>query len=239
MRFLPLFLALCVLFPSVGAEASFLDKLFGLTPKGEGTAPPPEKTLDAPFGKDEAPAPQTQRQKDLMAVYGKSERANEASLALDQPHRSPEQIGAWVAGAVATSLTITPQTWEKDSLRIADLFVPFGLREYKDYLNRTHLVESLTDRGMKLQAIADGSPFLAREAPLDGTYRWVFRVPLLLTFYGQEMKKIEKGQKLSAQSQKVVVDVQVGRLPLSAKEKALDSESVGVAIERWKISGGE
>lgn len=239
MRFLPLLLALCVIVPSLAAEASFLDKLFGLTPKEEGTAPPPEKTLDAPFGKDAPPTPQSQRQKDLMAVYGKSGRESEDTLALDQPHRSPEQIGAWVAGAVETSLTITPQDWDKDSPRIAALFVPFGLQEYKDYLTRTHLLESLASRRMKLQAVADGAPFLAREAPLDGTYRWVFRVPLLLTFYAEGMKKIEKGQKLNVQSQKVVVEVQVGRLPLPAKEKALDPESMGVAIERWKIGSGE
>jgi hypothetical protein len=54
------------------------------------------------------------------------------------------------------------------------------------------LLNSLESSKMRLQAITDGTPTLLKEAPLDGTYHWVYRIPLLLTYYDQSIKKDRK-----------------------------------------------
>jgi hypothetical protein len=215
------------------AEVSFWQKLFGAPSEEGGGGPPPEKTLQAPFGNGKTAAPETDSQKNMMTIYEHNGDDQNSTESLDKAHRSPEQVGEWVAGAVTDALSINPPTWAEDSKKIESSFLPYGFQEYQSYLTRMGLLNSLQSSKMRLQAITDGTPTLLKEAPLDGTYHWVYRIPLLLTYYDQSIKKIEKGQRLSAQSQKVLVEVQVGRVPMDMKN--LESEVMGVVIERWSV----
>lgn len=238
MKFLGFFLVILGLFwlGGVGfaqADTSFWQKLFG-APSEEGAGgPPPEKTLQAPFGNGKSSPPKTESQKDLMTIYEHNGRDQNSTEALDKAHRSPEQVGEWVAGVVTDAFSVNPLTWAEDSKKIEKVFLPYGFQEYQSYLTRMGLLASLEGNKMRLQAITDGTPTLLKEASLDGVYHWVYRVPLLLTYYDQKMKKIEKGERLTAQSQKVIVEVQVGRVPMDMKN--LESEVMGVAIERWSV----
>lgn len=237
MRILGFFLVVLGLFWLGGgevtsAEASFWQKLFGASSQ-DGKGPPPEKTLQAPFGNERAVAPQTQSEKDLMTIYEHNGNDQNSTQSLGKAHRSPEQVGEWIAGTVAAALSINPETWKGDLQKLEPLFLPYGFQEYQKYLARTDLLASLTSSKMRLQAITDGTPTLLKEAPLDGVYHWVYRVPLLLTYYKQDMKRIEKGERLVSQSQKVVVEVQIGRIPLDVRD--VKKEALGVAIERWSV----
>ena len=81
---------------------------------------------------------------------------------------------------------------------------------------------------MMVQAMSTNPGVLGREGALAGTYHWVIRVPILITYYDKNVKTLTKSN--TTQSQKLSVEVQIGRI---VPEKDGDN---GIRIEHWRVS---
>lgn len=198
--------------------------LFG--PPDEG--PKPEDTLQAPFG--DKPAAKKEKS-ELMEMYDEGRPKNNA-VSLDQPHRNAEQVGDWVTGVVTQALTIDPNTFEKVSVDVAKNFTPYAQQEYKNFLSNRRILELLKNNNMKLTAFAETKPVLLQEGALEGSYRWLMRVPVMLTYYDRVTTTLKNNKKPIAQTQRVVVTMQIGRV----QKRAVDGTD-DILIERWTVSG--
>jgi hypothetical protein len=235
-RFLLLPLAGALLFlPLASGQANaetFLNRMFpsifgAPAPK----VPGPEETLQAPFSTDGNAAgtgAAATEASPLMKMYDDTSKKNSNTMDLAVAHRSEEQLAEWLTGVTTLALNISPQTWNEDIKKFAAGFSPYGLQEYKAYLDKTAMLTTLQTNNLRLQAITDGKPVLLKEASIDGVYHWLFNVPLLLTYYDQDTHKIEKGQKVRQQTQRVTAQIQVGRI-------ASKPDEIGVVVERWII----
>lgn len=201
-----------------------LPSVFG--PPDEG--PKPEDTLQAPFGKDR-PAPvqnPSQTQAGLMNMYEDQPGSKKLDI-LSEAHRSSSQVGDWLSGIVTQALSINPSEYKPETF--SGYFTPYALQEYNTYLSSNQVMEGLKANHLKLSAFAEGKATMIQEGQLEGYYRWVFRVPVMLTYYDQSAKTL-KGAAPS-QTQRVSVNVQISRVPL---KQAAD----GMVIERWSVSSG-
>jgi hypothetical protein len=222
--------ALVLSYSEAAYADSFLNRMFpSIFGAPEPKKPGPEETLQAPFSTDGSAAGVTAgSSSSLMQMYDSNGKKGGNTLDLTTAHRSEEQLAEWVVGIVTSALTITPQSWAQDSQKFASGFSPYGLQEYKAHLDKTVMLKTLETNRLRLQAITDGAPVLLKEAAIDGTYHWLFKVPLILTYYDQGTRSIEKGQNVRSQTQRVTVQVQIGRI-------AAKPDEIGVAVERWIV----
>lgn len=203
--------------------------LFG--PPDEG--PKPEETLQAPFGNDR-PKDVKDMSKDqakIMDMYANDKSVN-SNDDLTQPHRSPEQIGEWISGIVTLALSIDPKTHAVNAGKFKPLFSPYAWNEYLTFVSSSQLIETLQKNDMTLTAFSEKKPSMLQEGSLDGAYRWLYQVPVMLTYYKRDTKSLKGGAKAADQTQRITINIQLGRV-------SLKTLSEGMIIERWTVSKGQ
>ena len=84
---------------------------------------------------------------------------------------------------------------------------------------------------MKLNTFSEDRPVLIQEGLLDTAYRWVFRVPVVLTYIDRNAKTMKGKTPPKQQTQRVTINIQITRV--STKENF-----EGLKIERWSVSRG-
>lgn len=192
--------------------------------------PKPEDTLQAPFGKDRPPQSGSQVQAGLMEMYNPN-KSIEDTTALDTPHRNDQQIGEWVTDVVTRSLTIDPRTYGVSQTEFGPLMTPFATKEYQSFLEKNGILEMLKSNNMKLVAVAESRPELIQAGALDGSYRWLYKIPLMLTYYEQSTTSLKGIKKAAPQIRRITLSVQVGRVP----KNLLADEMM---VERWIVTSG-
>lgn len=160
----------------------------------------------------------------LMNLY--SDGTENSTAALDQPHRSTEQLSQWVTDQALAVMTIDPKTWPTYSKSLAPRFVPYGFQEYTTSL--ASILQRLKSETLRVNAIGDGPTVLVNQGALNGTYHWLYQVPLILTYYDEDISTL-KAQKESYQNQKVTAQIQLGRTAPNA------TDDMGLLIERWTL----
>jgi hypothetical protein len=170
-----------------------------------------------------------QSSSELMGLYDAQDQITTMEIPLDKPHRSTVQVGEWIAEHVTSAMTINPTDFAKQKKQKMVDFEPYAVTEYEGYLSSTSMLQTLQTNTLKMNAILNGEVKLVSEGALNGTYRWLYDVPLLLTFYPSSLAAFNK--EVAANNfpnQKVTFRVQAGRM---AKNKDVSSE--GLLLERW------
>lgn len=188
--------------------------------------PPASQPLptQAPFQTDAA-APKTSESA-LMGLYD-TERSEDV-VPLDKPHRTSEQVASWVEDNITTAMNIDLSKWDTQLKKIRLQFDAYGFQEYQNYLKSSGILDSLQNNKFRLNAIADGPAVLLSEGALSGTYHWLYQMPMMLTYYDQDITGLRKGQA-KPQNRKIMIRVQIGRAASGGND---DNH---VFIEHWTV----
>jgi hypothetical protein len=201
------------------------ESLFGSeedkTPKG----PPPEETLQAPFPTN---SPTTSKKSQLMDIYGSETESADTLSDLGLPHRNEKQIIEWATEIVSQAMTVNPKTYEEDFKKIAPFFTAFSLKEYNDYMAKTNMINVLVSNSYRLQAMSDEEGSVVKDGKITGTYHWLVQVPIMVSYYKDNIQDVDKTATVT--NQHLLVQVQVGRV------KQKNGSDIGMAIERWSVS---
>lgn len=167
-----------------------------------------------------------------MSLYEAQVAATSMDIPLDKPHRNAEQIAGWTEARVTNAMSIDPTNFSTKKKDMMADFEAYAITEYETYLNSAGLLNTLSTSKLKLNVIAAGSPKLVSEGALNGTYRWLFDVPLMLSYYPADLKSLKSTASSTKSNlppnQKVTLRVQVGRL-----SKPDEKRPEGIVIERW------
>ncbi len=185
--------------------------------------PDPVNPTVAPFTTDGS-APKSNSK--LMGFYDQ-ERAEDV-VPIDKPHRTTEQMADWSVDHVTTAMNIDPLTWDAHLKTLTPYFDAYGLQEYQSYLQSSGILNLLQTNRLKINSILDGAPTLLSQGALSGTYRWLYQVPLMITYYEEETKTL-KTRGVKSQNQKLVLRVQIGRV-------AKGSDDNNIVIEHWTLA---
>ncbi len=154
---------------------------------------------------------------ELQKLY--SPYAADSQSALDQPHRSAEEIGRWVSEMVGMALEFKPGSAGKHLLETRPYFSDQGYAAFAAFLNNLSLGDALQKQTLTMDAIANTEPTPIGQGANAGRYAWAFEMPVVLSI------ATKPGQQPATRS--VVLRIQVGRSPKGA-------DPHGTLIENWQ-----
>ncbi len=179
--------------------------------------PKPSETLRAPFANEDAVI------EDLDAKGNPQKQ-----IPLHLRHRPNKIITQWVKNTVPLLLTYKADKYEQEYAKKVVNFNKVGLDEYVNFLHRKNIIKSLKTGKYNVTGIVQGYPVIINEGAVDGRYRWVYKMDLLITYFDRGLKKYDKVKDGDTLTQEYSLTIQVGR------HKGVDNEH-SVLIETWSV----
>lgn len=194
------------------ANAGFFDFLFPEYNKG----PDPSATLVAPFANKDAVVGE-------LNARGKSQ-----STPLEQRHRPNGIITKWVQDTVPMMLSYNAATYENEYAEKATAFNKAGATEYVAFLQAKNIVKTLKTGGYNVSGIVKGYPIVVNEGPVDGRYRWLYQIDVMVTYLDSGLTKYSNEKEGDTITQEYSITMQVGRSREANNEH-------GLLIETWSV----
>lgn len=191
----------------------FFSKISGKT--GE---PDPTGTLIAPFEPDTKPFtnPAERVLNPLPVNAGSLERA----------HRSSSDLAAWLQQAIPETLSFNTDTYQSHLNTLGRGFSAAALAEYNTWVTATGILESLTNNSMQLNGFVTDTPFLLNEGVVAGRYRWLFEIPVMVSFVPRDTRDYRG--KNNVDTRRLIITLQLGRVVMSSLPD-------NVMIETWSV----
>ena len=207
------------------AQAGWFDFLFPF--KKKETGPDPSQTLQAPFA-DLRPYEEGKNVKGAM----------ENRTPLDQPHRNTKAVEDWVTAQVSDLLKYDAASYQDQYKNKAVIFKPLAQKQYVAFLQQNNIIKVLQTGQYNVLAFVMHDPNPLSNGAVDGVYRWLFDVDVMLSFAPVNMPTDQTGinfQTDGVVSKQVKLKVQVVR--------DLDAPNDdGMMIEKWEgsvVSSGD
>ena len=135
----------------------------------------------------------------------------EITLPLDQPNRSYLDMENWISVVISEALTFDAETYgEKLSSMREQYFQPDAYAEYKLSLENAGVPGVLRNRDMRTSIFLEERPALVNEGVINGKYRWLYEVPVTISYLPRLQKSYRAGQ--APQNVRVRIRLQAGRL---------------------------
>lgn len=212
MRFVIIGLLILLVLPAGQAFAakSFWD-VFGSMFEEKPVEPDPSKTLQAPFAYDP------------NRKISAEEALPENSVPLDVSHRPAEEIGKWLMTAVSDAMSFEVTEDGSPPALKREYFTPAGLAKFQEFLTKTGIQKVIDSRKYHLRSFVRNTPLILNEGAAAGHYRWLFEVPLMVSYIPPGNFKYKSGD---AVNQAITLTLQVTRVREGAGPE-------GVLIEIW------
>lgn len=222
----------------------FLGKWFPALFGKKKDGPQPEETLVAPFaGADKKPeGTVTYSSADgrsysvitgedgktyEVPTYGGGTRAIDGgSLAV--AHRRPEQIAEWLARATSEIFTTDSATYQNHLAHLGTGMSESGMADFTKFMQDSNILAELQTQGMRLQGYVEEMPLLLNEGPLNGRYRWLYEMPVKVTFIPRGTRTYKDMKDPTENTLNFIVQTQIGRV-----EKGPGDDNV--VIETWRV----
>lgn len=195
-RFAVLFVLACsvyAVFVPSSAQAGIVEFFFG-GKKDEG--PDPMQTGVAPFAYDPSKPPVS------------LESLPESAVPPHLPHRSPAHLAEWITTVSSEILTFEKSDYRSEMKDRKDRFDSNGLREYVAFLQERNIIKILEDGTFQVRSFVEEPPLLLNEGVVDGRYRWLYEVPVMVSYMNKNMKTYKKAD---AVNQRIILKIQIGR----------------------------
>ena len=200
------------------ARAGWLDFL---DPRVKEEGPDPKRTLMAPFADQDAVL-------DELDPTGNKELAQP----LDQRHRPNTVIAQWVQMIVPALVTYNSGDYEQEYAEKIKSFSKVGAEEYVAFLQSKSIIKTLKTGRYNVSGIVQDYPIVINEGPVDGRYRWLMQVNVLVTYLDGNMTRYSRAQEGDTITQEFVLTMQLGRV------RGADNEH-GLLIETWNVKDAE
>lgn len=165
---------------------------------------------------------------DLYAPYGDSGIIG----TLDRPHRHQSQIGDWLEDVVSRALTISVNDIEEQEHLIRQSMDENAWAGYSHFIDTNRVRDIVRTNHVDLKSYVDNNPLLLSEGVVNGRYRWLFEVPVTMTFLQSGLKSYKNVKpvnwyiKLTVQVGRVVPDIAPDDLMLESWQVEILAEPV-------------
>lgn len=176
-------------------------------------------TLIAPFA-DKArleSLPEQQKKTGVLSI-------NQSPL--DQAHLSAHDLSGWLLSAIPQCLSFTADSYPEHIKTLSTGFSDNGLAQLNAWVTTTGILSSLQNNGLQLNGFVSETPFLLNEWVVNGRYRWLFEIPVMVSFVPQGA--VSYSQANNIKTQHLILTLQLGRVGDSVLEH-------GIKIESWSV----
>lgn len=148
----------------------------------------------------------------------------EGDVALSKPHRLSKDIGAWLMTASGEAMNFEAGAAEEQIKGYSHFFDTVGRNQYVEFLREQKILSVVQDGRFNVLSYVDAQPLLLNEGVVNDRYRWLFRVPVVVSYMDKNMASYKSGDAKLVQ--KASINIQIGRI------KA-DDKPEGLQIEQW------
>ncbi len=207
-----LFISILAL-PTASARADGIWDFFFPTVR---TEPNPAETLKAPFANDDMV---------IEEIDASGHASNMTPLHLR--HRTNDIIDRWVQTIIPDMLSYNANDYEQQIGVNILSFSKAGSDEYKDFLRKQSFITTLKTGRYNIVGFISGYPVILNEGAVDGSYSWVFKSDVMITYQDKNIDyKSNKREK--SISKEFILTFQISRNRKSTNEH-------GVLIESWSV----
>lgn len=172
----------------------------------------PAETLVAPFADP-----------GVKSAKGSPEGLPENAVPLNVPHRNTAQIADWAVMAASEAMTFDKDDYNESFKSTEKYFTPAARQQYLTFLKDTHIMNVIESKKFFLRGFVQDVPMLLNEGNVEGRYRWLYEVPVMLTYMDRNMQGYKNSDPAN---QQMTLNIQVGRT--SNLETGHD-----IAVEIW------
>lgn len=228
MRMLGLMLLLVVLIITLTNIASLVGRTNGIPDvlqkfMPESAADKEERgaleTLEAPFAQAENAA-------QVDDTYDPLAGSIVVSRDLTIPHRNEPMVSAWVTETIGQALTFDVAGYEAHKQKIAEFMGKTALDEFQAFMVTTNILNLMQSRNLELRAFVTDIPQLVTTGVTQGRYRWIYDIPVNLTFLPPGLTTYEGLGADQYRSEILTFRLQLGRVAEGGRE--------GLMIETWE-----
>ena len=204
----------CFLFVSVSspAYANFLEFFFPSLKKEEYD---PTEHMIAPFAVGEG-----------LENKERLQQLPVNSVPLEKPHRVGSEIANWVMAVVGEAMNFESNDYEAEIKQHSVVFDTIGLQQYREFLEVRGISKVASAENLTVTSYVEGVPLLLNEGVIKGRYRWLFRVPVVMTYMDRDMVTYKRARE-EPLSQRVSLNVQIGRV------ESTGAKMDGLQVEQW------
>ncbi len=157
------------------------------------------------------------------------------SKELHVPHRHEAAVNDWVTEAVTEIMTFKISEYQKHYQDMAALMDANGLAEWQKFLVDTNILAIMQSKKYELRSFVSDVPRMVTTGVVSDRIRWVYDVPVSLTFLPEGRADYDELDKSEYQFEELSFRIQIGRVAQGGRD--------GIAVETWealkrKKSGG-
>ena len=147
------------------------------------------------------------------------------AVSLSKPHRLSQEIGQWVMTAASEAMNFDAGNVQQQFSSRDHFFDTVGKNQYLTFLRDQKILGVVQDGRFHVRSYSDQMPLLLNEGVVNERYRWLFRVPVVVTYLDKNVTSYKRGAEPKL-VQKAVLNIQIGRIQA-------DDKPEGLQIEQW------
>lgn len=132
-----------------------------------------------------------------------------ADRKLHNPHRTALEISQWLETAIPEIMTFASKDSTQDLKNKEPYFDEYGLANFQEFLEQTKLMTIIQSGQYNTRTYVHDIPVLLNEGLVDGRYRWLYEVPVAVSYMDRSVDNYEEAE---AVNQYFSLTVQVGRV---------------------------
>ncbi|MCB9990582.1 MAG: DotI/IcmL/TraM family protein [Rhodospirillales bacterium] len=145
---------------------------------------------------------------------------------LDMPHRNEGAISEWVTEKIGKVMTFTLAGYQTHIGDIQDYMNAEAIQEFQGFLDKTQILALMQQRNFEVRTFVADVPRLATSGVAQDRYRWVYDIPVNITFLPVGKDDYEKLSADEFISETLTIRIQIGRVPEGGDD--------GIEIETWE-----
>jgi len=158
---------------------------------------------------------------------------------LELAHRHEAAVNEWVTETVSEALNFTIQNYMMHTRSLTNLMNANAIKEFQAFMETSQILGLMKTKNYELKSFVTDLPAMRTSGVVEDRYRWVYDVPINLTFLPAGSKSYEELAEDQYQFETLTFRVQVGRVavPDTCKDIALEKQKGvchGMVIETWE-----
>lgn len=130
---------------------------------------------------------------------------------MSMPHRSQKEVADWLVLALSEVMSMDYEHYEPHLQQMRVGMNDHAVAQLMGFMEQSNILNTLKDQNYLLRCYVEEQPTLLNKGAVDGRYRWLYELPINLSFMPPNIKSYENTQAVA--NQHIIIRVQVGRMP--------------------------
>lgn len=148
-------------------------------------------------------------------------------VTLEKAHMADKELKNWITMVASESLAFNKKTFTDNLQRIRPYFTQAGFRKYQAYLLSSGIAENIRTSDYDMRIYIQDRPLLLNSSSIGGTYKWLYRMPVVVSFLPTGVKNLAEDAEKYINS-KVTLRLQITRAKVDGNPDA-------ILIEDWIV----